>query len=221
MVPFISSQWQLSSLPIVFGVVVSSGASFHVHHMDAEQAPGQARRHSPCRDECRAQFRSFSRTHWHHRLGSEESRSCGRREKSTCGQVASDNETSVKAFAEELNVLADATQVCQDETGGAKEHMYSLVQESSASGSQTTMDLKRRTSGDNVKDVSPEEHSAALSQLASRISAVMKFGAGARPFAKVKGLITELTNRLQSEASSEAYRKSYCVEETSKATEEK
>ena len=137
MVPFISSQWQ--------------------HHMDTGQAPGQARRHSPCRDEYRTQFRSFSRTHWHHRLGSGESRSCGRREKSTCGQVASDYETSVKAFAEELNVLADATQVCQDETGGAKEHGYSLVQESSASGSQTTMDLKRHTSGDNVKDVSPEE----------------------------------------------------------------
>ena len=65
------------------------------------------------------------------------------------------------------------------------------------------------------------KHSGALSQLASRIAAVMKFGAGARPFAKVKGLITELINRLQSEASSEANRKSYCDEETSKATEEK
>ena len=33
--------------------------------------------------------------------------------KSTCGQVASDYEFSVKGFAEELEALADATQVIQ------------------------------------------------------------------------------------------------------------
>ena len=66
-----------------------------------------------------------------------------------------------------------------------------------------------------------EEHSAALAQLVSRTSAIMKFGAGAGvdPFVKVKGLITNLTNMLQAEASSEASHKSYCDEETSKATE--
>ena len=49
----------------------------------------------------------------------------------------------------------------------------------------------------------------------------MKFGAGAGvdPFVKVEGLITDLINRLQVEASSETRHKSYCDEETSKAAE--
>ena len=51
----------------------------------------------------------------------------------------------------------------------------------------------------------------------------MKFGAGAddNPFVKVKDLITDLISRLHAEASSETNQKSYCEEETSKATEKK
>ena len=72
-----------------------------------------------------------------------------------------------------------------------------------------------------VRRLAKKEHSAALAQLVSRISAIMMFcaGAGADPFVKVKGLITDSINVLQSEASSEASHKSYCDEETSKATE--
>ena len=56
--------------------------------------------------------------------------------------MASDQEFSVHGFAEELKALADATQVIQDETGGAKEQTYSLVQERSVSGLRTTTALK-------------------------------------------------------------------------------
>ena len=51
----------------------------------------------------------------------------------------------------------------------------------------------------------------------------MKFdaGAGEDPFVKMKDLITDLINRLQAEASSEANQKFFCNEETSKATEKK
>jgi len=51
----------------------------------------------------------------------------------------------------------------------------------------------------------------------------MKFGAGAGedPFAKVKDSITELINRVQAEASSEASHKWYCDEELSETTENK
>ena len=61
-----------------------------------------------------------------------------------------------------------------------------------------------------VSRLAKKEHSAALAQLASRTSAIMKFGVGAGvdPFVKVKGLFTDLINRLQAEASSEASHKS-------------
>merc|ERR1719383_669617 len=123
--------------------------------------------------------------------------------KNSCAQVAADHEVSVKAFAEELKALADATQVLKSETGAAEGHTYSLFQVSSFSGVHTTVDLKGFEVVTMVRRLAQKEHSAALSQLASRISAVMKFGAGAGedPFAKVKELITELINRLQPEAS--------------------
>ena len=49
-------------------------------------------------------------------------------------------------------------------------------------------------------------HSVALFQLVSRVSAVMKFCPGAveDPFVKVKEMITDLMNKLESEAWSEA-----------------
>ena len=62
--------------------------------------------------------------------------------KSTCGQVASDYELSVKGFAEESEALADATQEIQGEIGGAKEPTYSLVQEKVRIGLKTTTDLR-------------------------------------------------------------------------------
>ena len=143
--------------------------------------------------------------------------------KSNCGRVASDHEASVESFANELKALTEATQFLQSETGGAEGQTYSLFQESSVACLQTTSDLKGFEVVAMVRKLAKNEHSAALAQLASRISAVMKFGAGAGEdhFVKVKGLITELINRLQAEASSEATHKSYCDEEMSKTTEKK
>ena len=66
---------------------------------------------------------------------------------------------------------------------------------------------------------SPRKSSAALAHLASRIPKIWKFetGTGEDPFAKVKGVITDLFGRLQEEASTEARQKARCDEETSKA----
>ena len=57
-----------------------------------------------------------------------------------------------------------------------------------------------------MRRLAQKGHSVALFQLVSRVSAVMKFGLGdvEDPFVKVKDMITDLMNKLQSEASSEA-----------------
>ena len=132
--------------------------------------------------------------------------------KNSCAQVASDHEVSVKAFAEELKAVADATQVLRSETGAAEGLTYSLFKVSASTGVQTTMDLKGFEVVTMVKRVTGKEHSAALIQLASRTTAVMKFCvcAGEDPFA--------IDHGLDQKASSEASHKSYCVDELAKAS---
>ena len=117
----------------------------------------------------------------------------------------------------------EATQVPQSETSGADGQPYSLLQKSSSAALRTSTDLKGFEMVISVRRLAEQEHSTALDQLASRISATMKFGAGAHgdPFVKVKDLVTDLISRLQAEASSETNQKSYCSEEMSKATEKR
>ena len=136
-------------------------------------------------------------------------------------QVASDLEASGRAFADEWKALAEATQVLQSETGGADGQTYSLFQKSSSAALQTSTDLKGFEMVTTVRRLAEQERSTALAQLASRISAIMKFGAGAGDDPFVKGLITDLINRLQAEASFETNQQSYCDGGMSKASEKK
>ena len=135
--------------------------------------------------------------------------------KSSCTQLASDHEASVKVFAEELKAWAEATQVLQRDWWSKGTDVLTVP---SSAALQTT-DLKAFELVTMVRRLAEQEHSTALAQLGSRISAIMKFGAGADddPFVKVKDLITDLINRLQAEVN----QKSCCDEETSKATEKK
>ena len=134
--------------------------------------------------------------------------------KNSCAHVTADHEVSAKTSAEELKTLAEATQVLQSETCGADGQMYSLFQENSSVACQTSTDLKGFDMGTVVRQLAEQEHSAALAQRGSRVSAIMKFGAGADNdlFVKVKDLIMDLI-RLQAEASHETNQKSHCDEE--------
>merc|ERR1740127_426464 len=74
-----------------------------------------------------------------------------------------------------------------------------------------------------VRDLSRKSKSAALAQLASRMSAAVRLGtaAGEDPFAKVKGLITDMIATLEKEAEEDASQKAYCDKEMSEATAKK
>ena len=125
----------------------------------------------------------------------------------------------MKTLAEEWKTSADAAQVFGSETCPVGGHTYLLFLVSSFTGAHTTIDLKVVEVVTMVGRL--EEHSAALSQLASRLSAVTKFGAGAGEdqFADVKELITD--NRLHSEALSGTRHKSHRDDELTKAGGEK
>lgn len=74
-----------------------------------------------------------------------------------------------------------------------------------------------------VKKLAKGQHSAALAQLASRIEAILRYGAsaGEDPFAKVKSLISDMISKLEAEAKSEATEKAYCDEQIAKTSEKK
>merc|ERR1719464_1264841 len=65
--------------------------------------------------------------------------------------------------------------------------------------------------------------SSDLAQLASRMSSAVQFGAGTNddPFGKVKGLIADMIERLESEAQADASHKAYCDKELSESTAKK
>ena len=105
--------------------------------------------------------------------------------KSSYTQVASDHEASGRAFADELKALAEATV-----PGKFFKCCFADIDRS-----------QRIRNGDNGQTA---RRAGALNRArsASRISAIMKFGAGAGDDPFVKCLITDLINRLQAEASS-------------------
>jgi len=74
-----------------------------------------------------------------------------------------------------------------------------------------------------VRDLARKTQAPALAQLASRMSSAMKLGAaaGEDPFAKVKGLITDMIATLESEAEEDASQKAYCDKEMSEANAKK
>merc|ERR1719463_13843 len=138
---------------------------------------------------------------------------------SECMTTAQDHEISLKGRAEELAALAKATEIVKEATGAAA----SFLQIKVASKLSTRADLAKLEVVTAVKKLAQTQHSAALAQLASRISAAVRLGSssGDDVFAKVKSLITDMIAKLQKEAAEEADAKAYCDEETAKNDEKK
>jgi hypothetical protein len=136
-----------------------------------------------------------------------------------CMEKAADHEITVKSRAEELAALAKAKKIIQQMTAGAVSQSYSFLQTSLT----TRADLAKFEVVEMVKRLAKEQHSTALAQLASRLNAVIRYGAnsGDDPFAKVKGLITDMITKLMNEAAAEASEKAYCDEEMAKTKAKK
>jgi len=141
----------------------------------------------------------------------------------TCMTVAADHEATIKSREEELTAIATAKKALTETSSGAVEQTYSFVQLAQNSVLSTRTDLANAEIISLVKKLAREQHSAALAQLASRISAVIRYGAanGDDPFLKVKGLIADMITKLEKEAESEATEKAYCDEEMAKTAAKK
>jgi len=137
-----------------------------------------------------------------------------------CMQVASDHEITVKSRKEELAALAKAKKIIQQMTAFAQTGTaYAFIQTSSSTKTQTVANQALSY----IKRLAHQEHSGALAQLASRLQAVIRYGqqTGDDPFAKIKGLISDMIAKLMKEAEAEASEKGYCDAEMAKTKNKK
>lgn len=133
----------------------------------------------------------------------------------SCMTTAADHEATVNARKEELKAIATARKILEETTSGAEGQTYSLIQ---LARLQTHADLAGLEVVQLVKQLARKHHSTALAQLASRMTAAIRFGSrgGDDPFAKVKGLVENMIAKLEKEAEEEATEKAYCDEEMAK-----
>merc|ERR1719262_2161687 len=136
---------------------------------------------------------------------------------------ASDHQITVNGRKEELAALAKAKKIIQQMTAGAVKQSYSFIQTGMRSRLRTSADLANLEVVNMVKKLARDQHSTALAQLASRLSAVIRYGAtsGDDPFAKIKGLINDMIDKLMKEAQAEAAEKGYCDGEMAKTKAKK
>jgi len=132
----------------------------------------------------------------------------------SCAQVSADHEATVAGRDQELKAIGDAIGVLKSTTSGAVDQAYSFLQEGTGLRIQSRADLARSEVLTMVKKLAQQQHSAALAQLANRISAALR---SSGPFDKVKSLINDLVAKLEAEAGAEATEKAFCDEETAKS----
>jgi len=142
-----------------------------------------------------------------------------------CKQRAADNAESVAKRAAELEAVEKARQVIQESVGGAAKITYgeSFLQVSAVNSLGNALGSKLRTRADLanfevvnlIRKLAHEQRSAMLQQLATRISTAIKNSAthGEDPFAKVKGMISDMIEKLLKQAGEEAEHKAYCDKE--------
>lgn len=134
-----------------------------------------------------------------------------------CMTKAADFESEVAARGEELKALATAKKIIIEKTGGAAKQSYGLEQVS-------FLQIKSRTSTRDsaglaalrvVRQLAKTQGSRAILALADRMATAARLGAlhGDDPFAKIKGMISEMIEKLLKEAEEEATKKAYCDKE--------
>jgi len=130
-----------------------------------------------------------------------------------CMTKASDFEAEVTSRGEELKALATAKKIIKDTTSGAASQSYDFLQMSSGSSDAVHF----------VRQLAKKQRSSMLAQLASRMASEVRFGTGSQAdiFGKIKGLITDMIEKLEAEAEADATKKAYCDKELAETNTKK
>jgi len=132
-----------------------------------------------------------------------------------CMTKAQDFEAETTSRGEELKALAMAKKAVVDNTSGAGGQTYSFMQISSS------LDLRQTETVQFIKNLAKKQNAPALAQLASRIASAMKLSNGDDVFAKIKGMIGDMVEKLEQEAAEAAELKQWCDKEIAESTAKK
>merc|ERR1719201_1907055 len=136
-----------------------------------------------------------------------------------CMTKASEYEESQHGRQGELTALATAKKILEEKTGGAADREYSFLQiRSSTSAGARAKKVKDRVVN-MLQALATKDDSNAISLLADRVEAASMMGED--PFAKIKGLISEMIEKLEADAAKEAGHKAFCDKEMSETKAKK
>jgi len=142
-----------------------------------------------------------------------------------CMGKSQDFEAETRSRAEELKALAAAKDAIESKTGGADSISYSFLQLSQDTNLKlkSGVDLANFEAVRFIRDLARKDNSPALAQLASRMASAIRFGtsSGEDPFAKVRGLISEMIATLEQDGQADASHKAYCDKQIGETQEKK
>jgi len=132
-----------------------------------------------------------------------------------CMTKATEFDTEQKERGEELEALATAKSILEEKAGGAGDRAYSFLQVAASSRSKAKVAVASENVIALVQSLAAKDKSPLLAQLAARLRNTVSQASldGADPFAKVKGLIQEMIEKLVADAQKEADHKAFCDKE--------